>query len=254
MQERPRPPGLSNQVKCARHAPLPCPCLEGRAVGPVPRHRDARRRVALEQGREGVDQRLEALAGAQQGDQADHRAVAPQRLDGRVRTPRLHGGNPVVDHARAAGRPDGSREPALELAHAEDDRRERREHPLHPAVEPALALALEVAGKGVPVRRVDDRRPGIGGAGHARKRARLGAVSVDQVGPHATHGPGERPRGPRVRRRRDRAHQLDLLDVHAEVGAARLQADPPQPPRARAPESPWRAAGRARRHRRRRAG
>ena len=137
-----------------------------------------------------------------------------------MRTPRLHGGNPVVDHARAAGRPDGSREPALELAHAEDDRRERREHPLHPAVEPALALALEVAGKGVPVRRVDDRRPGIGGAGHARKRARLGAVSVDQVGPHATHGPGKRPRGPRVRRRRDRAHQLDLLDVHAEVGAA----------------------------------
>ena len=93
-------------------------------------HGHRRAWMARQQRRHRVDQRLDALARPQQGEHPHHRtAVTERRCGGSPARPRRR--DSAVHDARAVAGPDGGRQPALGLAHAQDERGERGEHSLH---------------------------------------------------------------------------------------------------------------------------
>ena len=85
------------------------------------------------------------------------------------------------------------------LAHRDDPVAEVRQHPLHPAEEPAHQGPV-VAMEDVPVERVDDHwHPGEP-SGHAPQDPRLGRVGVDDLRALPSHQPVERDECPEISR------------------------------------------------------
>ena len=128
----------AGEVDCAGDAERGGPGAQRGQVGPLALDREARARMAGEHLGSSVDQRLQALARAQQSDRTDHGPAARELRRAGVDATGGRRRDPVVHDAHAIAGTERSREPCLGLAHAKHPVSQRGERALGGAVGPAL--------------------------------------------------------------------------------------------------------------------